>query len=66
MSPDPREPLENRINQEGNQWSCSLFSLKELSEGQTTVHCPWDGRPYLGLIAVSEQWVDTLLLCYQG
>ena len=35
-------PLENRINQEGNQWSCSLFSLKELLEGQTTVYCPWD------------------------
>ncbi len=34
------EPLGNHINQEGNQWNYSLFSLKELLEGQTTVYFP--------------------------
>ncbi len=37
------ESLENRVSRRIIQWSCSLFSLKELSEGQTTVYYPWDG-----------------------
>ena len=42
LTKSPVELLENCVSQEDNQWSCSLFSLKELLEGQTTVYCPWD------------------------
>ncbi len=43
LSYNLRELLENRINQEGDQWTCSPFSLKERFENQNTVCCPWDG-----------------------
>ena len=43
MSPDPREPLGNPINQEGNQWTCSIFSLMASSLNKGGCPCLIDG-----------------------